>query len=530
MTAIADIETEICAGVKQTQAKAGELYGRVVRIVAISCVTAALASPSLRAQSGAEKGRCTIPGFPAPILCARAGLDTVHATYILLVDESGSMAPLWPAVKQALSEFAQAVPDGDELDIRLFSTSVRGLIAPVPANSQVRDAWRQSIQGVPAPRGGNTDLGRAAEAALTQVKSAPADRLQFIFFLTDGQQDPGPSSPFPAAWAGQWPQLATQGAMLLGSRPVTVAIVRLTAAADQSLLARAFPNAVVTDAIGPDALRNWFAHRSREVAVSKLTTLIRRELAQPIARIESNGPIVLHSKRLEQKDVGVKKRRQILTTISAEGSPVALSNGASITANSSLWSTDSSRLAITGPAHAPWVPPGGRPRTVDEQVVIRTRLEPAEELRRIGISPAERRDTLRVKLTLLTGGPLSAWLYYGMCVVLAVAAFLMLRGVRRSAHRAFLDGRIIIRGTDRASAGETHMLRGRELRTFTIEGTGGRELLRLEARNEKGRTVVYATPLASDVTLRNKPFKTPSALTGKSVFAANGEEVTYLLS
>jgi hypothetical protein len=52
----------------------------------------------------------------------------------------------------------------------------------------------------------------------------------------------------------------------------------------------------------------------------------------------------------------------------------------------------------------------------------------------------------------------------------------------------------------------------------------------LDAKNEKGRTVVYATPLTGDMTLRNKPFRTPSALTGKSVFAANGDEVTYLLS
>lgn len=501
-----------------------------MRRLALVAALLVLASPALRAQTAPGKRGCTIPNFPAPTLCARAGLDTVHATYILLVDESGSMAPLWPAVKQALAEFAEAVPDGDELDVRLFSSSVHSLIAPVPATPVVRAGWMQSIRSLPSPHGTSTDLGRAAESALAQVKSAPPERLQFVFFLTDGQHAPDGSSPFPTSWGGQWPAVASQAEMLVGSRPVSVAIVRLTTAADQSLLTKAFPSAVVTDAIGPDALRNWFSHTRREVAVSKLTTLIRRELAQPIARIESNGLLVLHGDRQEQHSVRVVNRRRIVETLPANSAPVGLGGREAIVPTTSLWSSDTGTLKLSGKEYAPWVPPGSIPGTLDERVVIRTRLEPSQELRRIGISAGPRPDTLHVKLTTLGGGSLSGWLYYGICVVLAAVVLFLIRGTRRRAHRAVLDGRVIVTGANRSSAGATHALRGRKLKTFTVTTDDGRELLRLDAKNEKGRTVVYATPLTGDMTLRNKPFRTPSALTGKSVFAANGDEVTYLLS
>src|SRR5690606_29112213 len=88
---------------------------------------------------------CGIPEFPAPVLCARAGLDTLPASYLLLVDESGSMAPLWPAVRRALVEFALAVPAGDRLDVRSFAGGVRSRIAASGAEDATRSAWAASL-------------------------------------------------------------------------------------------------------------------------------------------------------------------------------------------------------------------------------------------------------------------------------------------------------------------------------------------------------------------------------------------------
>src|SRR5215471_15804324 len=148
-------------------------------------------------------GPCADRDFPAPNLCQRARLDTLHASYLLLVDESGSMKPLWPAVRQALGEFSAAVPDGDDLEVRLFADCPHTLIPPTPASDRTRTAWQQQINGLGAPNGKNTNLGCAAEAIIEQLRSAPAGRLQFVFILTDGQHEPGAGEAalkYPQTW------------------------------------------------------------------------------------------------------------------------------------------------------------------------------------------------------------------------------------------------------------------------------------------------------------------------------------------
>src|SRR4029434_8814594 len=86
-------------------------------LFAVAC----LACLATVAHGQSSAGPCADKDFPAPKLCQRARLDTLHASYLLLVDESGSMKPLWPAVRQALGEFSAAVPDGDDLEVRLFA-------------------------------------------------------------------------------------------------------------------------------------------------------------------------------------------------------------------------------------------------------------------------------------------------------------------------------------------------------------------------------------------------------------------------
>src|SRR6187402_1654645 len=119
--------------------------------------------PSIAAAQSSA-GPCADKDFPAPKLCQRARLDTLHASYLLLVDESGSMKPLWPAVRQALAEFSAAISDGDDLEVRLFSACPRTLIPPTPASERTRAAWEQQIIGLGEPSGSTTDLGCAAKA------------------------------------------------------------------------------------------------------------------------------------------------------------------------------------------------------------------------------------------------------------------------------------------------------------------------------------------------------------------------------
>ena len=60
---------------------------------------------------------------------------------------------------------------------------------------------------------------------------------------------------YPQTWGGNWPSLAPEGETVLRGRPVAVTLLRLNNDADRTFLSRVFPELVVTDAIGPDALR-----------------------------------------------------------------------------------------------------------------------------------------------------------------------------------------------------------------------------------------------------------------------------------
>jgi len=170
---------------------------RALALSALAVITAAcLYGFPREARAQTARDVCQ-RGFPAPTLCMRARLDTLRASYLVLIDESGSMRGRWPEVKGALSDFVSAIPDGDQLEIRAFAGSVRTLIPPTPASNRLRAGWVNQLASLPNPAGANTDLGLAAASINEQLRSVPADRLYFVFLMTDGQHDP--QSPVPAS-------------------------------------------------------------------------------------------------------------------------------------------------------------------------------------------------------------------------------------------------------------------------------------------------------------------------------------------
>lgn len=467
----------------------------------------------LPAQKAANH-ECGIANFPAPELCVRARLDTVHATYTLLVDESGSMRPLWPAVQRALSEFAAAIPDGDELDVRLFADSPRGLIAPLPASDRARADWARRFAELPAPAGAHTDLGSAARSALAAVRSAPADRLQFIFFLTDGQQSAASSSPFPNSWGGAWPALASEASTLTSARPVSVVILRLTDDADRSLLTRVFPNAVVTDAIGPDALRSWFTKASRDIAVAKLRLLISRDLSHPAFTV--SGDLATGLRGAGTGGGTLTSERRVVTTMFIDSAAAALGNGGQVTVRipqSAAVAPDHAEIFARSPSRAWFLPPSRSARQITATAVGTARLEPASELSRIGINPASRPDSISIASTARTSIA-SILLYYLVAVLLAVLAIVLLVRLKWAAHRAHLPGALVIENANNTTD-KTRVELAREKRqSYTVVTPSGTPAVCFTARSSRGKTIVEVVPLDGAVTLRGKPLRVPAPVSG----------------
>jgi hypothetical protein len=497
---------------------------------------------SSEAYGQSSAGPCADKDFPAPNLCRRARLDSLHASYLLLVDESGSMKPLWPAVRQALAEFSAAIPDGDDLEVRLFSACPHTLIPPTPASERTRSAWQQQISGLGEPSGTSTDLGCAAEAIIEQLRSAPAGRLQFVFVLTDGQHQPSAgeaSRRYPPVWGGNWPELAKQGEILLRrGHPAAVTLLRLKHDADRSFLSRVFPDLVVTDAIGPDALRSWFANARRRVSVSKLRLLVDQELKNPAWVVKGADEIAAQTGRSSTHEVVVRPERSIVTTRLASLGSVAMPGGGSIEFIDSM-PTDSAnqvRVRISGGDCAWWRPPGSCGVMGRGYARLTTKLDPADELTRIGIDPGARPDSVVMELAIATGGALPWHLYYPLATLLLALIVAALVRAKWAAHQPYLTGRVLLRfpkesGADIASVEPqvVNLAQPRQ-RAYSVIDPLGREILRFEARNERGRTKIYASPSGEPVRVGGKRLATAQPVTRTTRFETDHGEMQYFTS
>ena len=479
----------------------------------------------------AQSQTCRIPGFPAPTMCARAGLDTVHARYTILVDESGSMKPVWAAVKAALHDFVDGIPSGDELSLVAFSGTTRSVLERLPITNESRGSAQRSVDALPEPTGAATDLGSACSAAAREMRGADPSQLQLVFILTDGRHQPPPGSPYSNdLTSAAWRELSQSSVAAARERPASVWLVRLAPDADPAPIRTVFPAAMVIDKIGASNLRQWFTNVTRDVAVEKLRTILRHELEQPAAEIESPEPLRAYSDRVGEQDVRVTSFRRVVTTVPVDAVPISISSGGSLTLRPEPLASGSRTIGFTDVPHGLLSRPGSARRQVSEKVVVRTQLEPHEELGRIGIPSESRTDTLVLRMSVRGGGPLGGWAYYGAAALLTVLALGAANTMRKISHHAYLGGRVIVRSVSDSASSVPHALRDRKLKTFTIPSTTGAQLVHLEARNENGRTAIVATPVAPDLTVAGRPFRTPLTLTTKTTIHGPTDEITYLPS
>jgi len=507
-------------------------------VVAIVLALLHVGATAVRAQQqAAGKGTtCGIAGFPAPELCVRAGLDTVPASYLIFVDESGSMKPIWPAVRAALADFAEALPDGDKLDVRLFAGDVRTLIPATPSSAATRQAWRYRFADLAMPAGAHTDLGKAADAALGSLAASPADRLQFVFFLTDGRHDPGPGSPFLSENACRG--LRAQAGGIVGGRPVRVGIIQLSPAADPGFLTCVFGGAIVTSAVGGAALRAWFLGQIAEARVHKLRLLIERELERPAARVTASAPVETRSRRMREATLMFAGNRRVVSTLVDSTAVVALPGGGTLSFHRRdeippAPEQTGLRVRISGPACAWWKPPRSCGHSFRATLPVATALEPSNELALLGF-PTNHSDSIQADLTLAASGLVGSWFVYGgMLATLAAVVVLVLVRVKWKLHRPLLGGRLIIRHRSTANGAEaleteTVDLAANRTRSFTVQNATGDDLVKFEARSRRGRTIVFAMPLADNVEFRNKPMTGEVQIQGPGTFETVDTEVRFV--
>lgn len=437
------------------------------------------------------------------------------------------MRPLWPSVRNALASFARAIPDGDELDVWAFSGDARRLISPAPASADVRRSWERTFATLPEPRGASTDLGLAARKGIDALGGMNADRIGYLVVITDGQHQPGPSSSFPAANGPAWNQLASDARALVRARPVTIALIRVSAEADLGVLQAVLPTPVLQDALGSRDLEAWFVSLGREIAREKLLTLIRKDLANPAANIRLGSPVKVHAGAVSQLVSDSTQLRRIVRTVLLDSNEISLGK------DGALWPRgdalkEPATLRMIGPARPLWQWPSADAVSVDRTVIIRTRLEPADELARLGVGRVSDVDSIHVAVVISPRGRLGDAQYYA-----TVGGLVLLLGVvgvrsKRAMHRPSLRGTLLITPKEPGSA--TTRLGLAEVAGRRIEvpaaATDG-PALAIEARNVRGRTSLFATPLQRDITADGKPVAGEVQLNGRKRFSTSHHDIEY---
>ncbi len=241
-----------------------------------------------------------------PVLYKRAGAQQA-ADYVIVIDKSLSMKRFWAPVKQALSAFVSAVPDGDYLSIVVFGVDGGLLTTPTPMNAETRETVRQAVERLQEPKDLNTDLGKAFERCLDELNRPGGNVLKFVFFLTDFNHDPTPGSPYARSTNPQdavWQRLAerrrNEGQGKIDEVSALLLPLEAEVGRNLSLGKAIFPN-LQEERVNQETLGTWFERRRAEIARDKLRARVRDDMRKPplvIEKVEADLPLFSTSGRL----------------------------------------------------------------------------------------------------------------------------------------------------------------------------------------------------------------------------------------
>ncbi|MBP9824171.1 MAG: VWA domain-containing protein [Thermoanaerobaculia bacterium] len=405
-------------------------------------MSAGCRKPSPRLRQKTRPGQTLFLALLLTLVCGTAGaesedlprlkqlfnLQDQRADYVLVVDTSKSMRPLWPAVKDGLRTFVRSLPEGDSVSFVFFADEASNTrILPRKIAEGERAILEQEVLRLGAPDGQWTDLGRALDKAVVELSRPGANRLQFVFLLSDFAHDPAKGSPFAERdpSGAQWSELASRR-RLAGTGRISQTFALLLPIGSQVGRDLRLVETVLgpTEAVNVTAatLEAWFERRRAEIERDKLRILIGEEIAHGwSAEIQPSR----HANRLT-----IRSAQQVLSLVVAptkwetgdfdsveQGREVNLPPKASI----------GSDLVVIQPAPANLLRRILTTRHTREGVAsIRGRIsataEPADEIRRLGINPESQRDVDHEGPSTILQQGTAAWLQAALALLLLAAS------------------------------------------------------------------------------------------------------------
>lgn len=235
---------------------------------------------------------------PLDRLASALEVDKQHADHVILLDMSGSMR--WEArpgsrrtapvgqrridlILSAMPALLDAIPAEDHVAVIGFHEGL------VESPSFLVNHWRGVASRTPLLEavgarlefGQRTDLGRALEGARQHLVRPDANRIQFVYLLTDGEHDAPDSSPYRTPDAPAWDQAARTWAGLVRSddHVIETYLFGLFDVRNAGPVARVLPALQFLAFQTADDLRTYLVKLMGEAMHRRVAAALRKEAA-----------------------------------------------------------------------------------------------------------------------------------------------------------------------------------------------------------------------------------------------------------
>jgi hypothetical protein len=212
------------------------------------------------------------------------------ADYIMVIDTSLSMKEFWPVVIGGITEFSNALPDGDHVAVVFFNREASNtLILPRTINSKSKSDLRLELGKLGVPSGEEakkTDLGKGLRLVLQESARPEANRLQFIFLFSDFEHDPATDSPYRSRDPNDpaWKELATQMKRVAANKSIQDFALMLPIGShlgrDLPLVESVLGQPEVIPINTPETLQEWFNRRRAEIERDKMRMLVADDIGK----------------------------------------------------------------------------------------------------------------------------------------------------------------------------------------------------------------------------------------------------------
>lgn len=412
-----------------------------------------------------------------------------RADFIVVIDRSLSMRPFWPATAEALSAFADAIPDGDHVAFVNFDKQAsNSYILPRVLSTTTRSTLQSEIERVPAPAHSSvddswsfTDLGEALAKTLDEINRPQANRLVFVFLLTDFIHEPHPSSRFRGASldANTWKEVVERGRLLREIRALRsfalILPVNEQAGRDISLV-RAVLGEMPEVRVDLATLGPWFDRMAQEIRREKLATLVRADMSRDWqASLEVNGRQTTLQIRssLERLPIHVT-----IESVTLNGDTVSIGQGQDRLLNPGqvLEFPLEVSLQVVGEPWWRWLVTTGTVNKIEASITVQGRVElaPSEELTRVGVQPAQPFTRLvSGTLTQITfGAPLWLQLLIALGIV-GICVYAWRTWLRSAVSVGAYGRKLVLSGAGRSEALDLP----RDRRTCVVVGNSAEAIL-----------------------------------------------------